>query len=185
MSVKLSHQGCFFSWVTCRRVASLLAAIGIGMLTACASGPIKTEKEISDLSVKQARAAMTEDDKLEEWRSDTVFWGGVILGTQNLEAATQLEVMAYPLDRRQRPMLGRDPEGRILVSYEGFLEPVDYAEGRSISLLGEISGVSSGTVGEAQYNYPTVDASDIHLWNESELSNKPRVSFGIGVNIGL
>lgn len=185
MSVKLSHQGCSFSWAICRTVAGLVTAMGIGMLAACASGPIKTEKEIADLSVKQARAAMTENDELQAWNTDTVFWGGVILGTQNLEAATQLEVMAYPLDRRQRPMLGRDPEGRILVRYEGFLEPVDYAEGRSISLLGEISGVTNGTVGEAQYNYPTVDASDIHLWNESELNSKPRVSFGIGVNIGL
>jgi outer membrane lipoprotein len=62
---------------------------------------------------------------------------------------------------------------------------VDYAEGRAISVLGQITGVTVGAVGEAEYKYPAVDASDIHLWNENAQADEPRVRFGIGVNIGL
>lgn len=155
------------------------------LLNACASGPIQAPDEIASLSVAQARSQISTEGAFEAADADPVLWGGVILGTQNLADATQIEVMAYPLDRRQRPMLGRDAQGRFLVRYDSYLEPVDYAEGRSITLLGRISGLTDGTVGEAQYQYPTVEASDIHLWNENEPGAKPGFTFGIGVNIGL
>lgn len=155
------------------------------LIAGCASGPIKAPGEISSLSVTQVRAEVAQGDTLESVRTEPVLWGGVILETQNLAEATQIEVMAYPLDRRQRPMLGRDPEGRFLVQFNEYLEPVDYAPGRSITSLGRISGLTSGSVGEAAYQYPTLEASDLHLWSENDSVSRPRFNFGIGVNIGL
>ncbi|MFK7890260.1 MAG: Slp family lipoprotein [Granulosicoccus sp.] len=162
-------------------MASLFTVL---FLASCASGPIKPEVELADLSVKELRAGIVER-QVTELPSSNVLWGGLILNTQNLEDGSQIEVMAYPLDRRQRPMLAREPHGRFLVRYDSFLEPLDYAEGRAISLSGEIAGITDGTVGEATYQYPTVVATDLHLWREDELHNKPRLLFGIGVNLEL
>lgn len=177
---KCSRGGKFDSLL--RISSGFLSAI---LLVACASGPIETDEAMSNLSVEQVRGELTEKESLDALGSESVLWGGVILNTQNLTDITQIEIMAYPLDRRQRPMLGREPEGRFLANYDGFLEPVDYAEGRSVSVLGQITGITGGTVGEAEYQYPTISTSQIHLWSADELANKPRVSFGIGVNIGL
>ncbi|MBX2878851.1 MAG: Slp family lipoprotein [Granulosicoccus sp.] len=168
-----------------RLIRAIAVAIAAWQLSACASGPFETDDGLSSLSVQEVREQMSASDSLDDQIAESVLWGGVILNTQNLVDGTQIEVMGYPLDRRQRPMLGRDPEGRFLVKSTDFLEPVDYAQGRSISLLGQISGVSQGTVGEAQYPYPTIEATEVHLWKENELPSKPRVTFGIGVNIGL
>lgn len=164
-----------------RRMAGLYMVL---FLAGCASGPIKPEVELADLSVKEFRAGIA-DGQVTELPSGHVLWGGIILNTQNLENGSQIEVMAYPLDRRQRPMVAREPHGRFLVRYDSFLEPVDYAEGRAISLSGEIAGITEGTVGEATYRYPTLVATDLHLWREDELHNKPRLLFGIGVNLEL
>lgn len=153
-------------------------------LAGCASGPIKPETELTDLTVKEIRAGIV-DRQTNELPSGNVIWGGVILNTQNLEKGSQIEVMAYPLDRRQRPMVAKEPHGRFLVSYESFLEPLDYTEGRVISLSGEIAGITDGTIGQATYRYPTVVATDLHLWREDELHIKPRILFGFGVNLEL
>jgi outer membrane lipoprotein len=160
-------------------LASVLLAI-----SGCASGPIKTDETLSEVSVKEARSRMGEGDELRVSEPGLVLWGGVVLNTQNLVDSTRIEIMGYPLDRRQRPMTGRDAEGRFLVRYDGFLEPVDYAAGRTVTVMGSIDGVTTGTVGEAEYRYPTLQSRQIHLWTENEPSSRTGFTFGIGVNIG-
>lgn len=116
-----------------------------------------------------------------------VLWGGVIVSTSNLSDATQIEVLAYPLDKRQRPITERGPTGRFIARKPGYLESADYAPGRLITVRGQVEESLVGKVGDASYTYPVIDLADSQLWDRepsgSEFS-RPRVNFGIGVMIG-
>ena len=114
-----------------------------------------------------------------------VLWGGVLLGASNLDDSTQLEVLAYPLDRRQRPMTGRDSAGRFLILADGYLETLDYADGRLVTVLGAREGVREGRVGDAPVVWPVVRSEQLHLWRDGAAANeRPRFTFGLGVSLG-
>ena len=116
----------------------------------------------------------------------SALWGGVILSTRNLENRTQIEVLAYPLNNSQMPERERDPQGRFILEYYGFLEPTAYAEGRLITSTGKVARTVKGKVGGADYTYPVLEATNIHLWErDSENSGLSNVHFGIGVGIGF
>ena len=153
-----------------------LSACALILLSACASGPITTDDNFTGTTLEQAVAA-------NESASGQVLWGGVILSTTNLESGTLLEVLAYPLDRRQRPMTARTAKGRFLIVEERFLEPTDYADGRSITVLGALDGSTSGNIAEAKYQFPTVKAEQLHLWRPGDRYVAPRFSIGIGLEL--
>jgi len=117
-------------------------------------------------------------------RGKVALWGGTILETRNLKDTTQIEVLAYPLDISNRPMLDSKPLGRFIVRHPGYLEPTTYAQGRNLTVLGVVSGSQSGSVGETSYTYPLISDSQLHLWSQHE-GSRTSVHFGLGVGIGL
>jgi len=154
----------------------VVAATGFLFLVACASGPISTEDTFTGITLDDA----VNGDSVE---GSEVLWGGVILSTNNLEDSTLIEVLAYPLDRRQRPMKSRQAEGRFLIVDSEFLEPTDYSEGRSITVLGTFDGVTTGNIAAASYEYPTVTADQLHLWRPGDDYVAPRFTIGIGLEL--
>ena len=158
-----------------RRHATLLIAAGIA-LAGCASPPIETDVEADARRPDQVATAP-------DSASGPVLWGGVIVDTRNRDTDTELEVLAYPLDRRQRPQTGRPAEGRFVVVADGYLESVDYAPGRLVTVLGALDGVVEGQVGEARRVYPNVRSESLHLWRPGEPNAAPRFSFGIGLDL--
>ena len=162
-----------------RALAAVAAVLAVATtLGACASGPIESDA-LPELSPAPSEVVLSP-----ETASGTVLWGGTVIGARNLEDTTQLEVLAYPLDRRQRPRTGRDSDGRFLIVAEGYLETLDYAEGRLITVLGALDGVREGRVGEATRVYPAVRSEELHLWRGGDEPERPRFTFGIGVNLG-
>jgi len=151
-----------------RSISFCACLVGTLLLAACANKPLDQPADV--VAAPDSAAG-------------TVIWGGVILSSANLDDATQFEVLAYPLDRRQRPMTGREAQGRFLVLTPGYVETVDYAVGRQLTVLGSLQGVTEGTVGEARYDFPTLDASKLHLWHGDGSREEPRFTFGIGVNL--
>ena len=115
-----------------------------------------------------------------------VLWGGVIVNSNNLAESTQIEVLAYPLDDRQRPNTNRGPIGRFLAVAPGYLETADYAQGRLITIRGQVQESMVGKIGGANYTYPVIDIIDSQLWKQDDYAQplQPRVHFGIGVMIG-
>lgn len=113
-------------------------------------------------------------------------WGGVIVRVQNLPDHTRLEVVSYPL-RNQEPQAGRMTDGRFLLEVPGFLDPVDYRNGRRITARGTVERTEAGRIGEVDYLFPVLVASEVHLWPEIPVSqrDRERVRFGIGIGIGL
>lgn len=93
-------------------------------------------------------------------------WGGVIANVENKSDKTVLDVIYHPLRNYGRPVLTKESLGRFRVYVDGFLDPMVYSQGRSITFAGEFSGVEEGLIGEHNYQYPTLQASGHHLWDE-------------------
>jgi len=158
------------------KIAVLLSALLA--LTGCATGPeFDTEGVNRDLQPRQAASEHIEHER--------VLWGGTILATEPQEDTTQLEVLAYPLDRGQQPRTDRSSQGRFLVVADGYLEPADYSEGRLITVQGRLLESRTATIGEADYRYAVVRAEDLHLWPGQTTTQRrePSVNFGIGIGI--
>jgi outer membrane lipoprotein len=120
------------------------------------------------------------------YRDSRVIWGGMIVATRNLTEFTELEVLGYPLEGSQRPATNRSPHGRFLVRKPGYLEEVDYAQGRHVTVTGTLGENVDGHVGEAPYVYPVVQATELHLWPEAHRApaGQPRFHIGVGVIFG-
>jgi len=151
------------------------------LLSACANAPILDTSRV-DRALTPRGALSAPSASL----GRTVLWGGVILSTRNLETITRIEVLAYPLDDDEMPQRGRDPLGRFILERPGFLEPATYAEGRLVTVVGTLARIQDGKIGDSSYQYPVVDAGQLHLWaKNSEGADRSNVHFGIGVGIGL
>lgn len=161
-----------------RRLQGTLILIAIVLLSGCASGPrYPTEGVELALTPQQA---VTESDAM---RGKTVLWGGTIIQSTNLENRSRLEILAYPLDSNQYPQTDSPPLGRFLLIVEGYLETIDYAPGRLVTISGPLTGTETGTVGETSYTYPVVKSQNIYLWSRPGRS-EPRLHFGVGVMFG-
>lgn len=158
-----------------KAVAFLLVLLG---LVACATGPrypttgIATDLQPVDVAARPGAYTAT-----------GVIWGGLIVATRNLDRHTEIEVLGYPLDSRQRPLIQRTPQGRFLVRQAGYLEPVNHAPGRLITVTGTLGENVRGAVGEAPYTYPLVQARALHLWPADTQPENGRTRFNIGVGV--
>ena len=110
-----------------------------------------------------------------------VLWGGMIVEVANREHSTEVEVLAYPLDPRQRPQLERATEGRFIAILPGFVEPLAYPAGRFVTLRGRLVGTRAGRIGEREYIYPLVGVQAAHVWHRDFRTDGPRISIGIGI----
>lgn len=156
----------------------LFLLLAVLLLGSCASGP-RYPTEGVELSLTPQQAVSEATTQL----GRTILWGGMIINSTNLKDQSRLEILAYPLDSSQYPQSDSPPLGRFLVLAEGYLETVDYAPGRLVTVRGPLTGTESGKVGETGYVYPVVKTRDIHLWSRAGRSD-PRVHFGVGVVFG-
>ena len=150
----------------------------ISLLAGCASTPEFDTSQVDRSLTPQSVVAEAELS-----RGKTILWGGTILDTRNLKDSTQIEVLAYPLNTYQRPLLESKPLGRFIIRQQGYLEPSTYAQGRLLSVIGKVSGSQSGKVGESTYTYAVIDSQQLHLWSPD--SGSDRTSFHFGVGIGF
>lgn len=120
-------------------------------------------------------------------RGRSVAWGGTVVAVDNLRDRTRLEILAFPLDRDGYPRAEDKSTGRFLADHYGFLDPADYAPGRRVTVRGTLGAVEAGTVGDAPYRYPTVEAAEVRLWSEEQADSfwTPRFHIGIGVYKGF
>lgn len=149
--------------------------IVVALLTACAQPVFNPQGTAPGLTPEYAAA------RIQAVAGERVIWGGVLVKVSNLARSTELEILAYPLDRRQRPQRDDRPQGRFIARYPGYLEPVTYAPGRLVTVLGRVEGLDTRKVGEAPYTYPMVATESVHLWDPEKPGSD--VHFGVGIGI--
>lgn len=114
-------------------------------------------------------------------KGKAVMWGGTILSGNNLKDATRLEILAYPLDEDGWPERNQKPLGRFFLTQKGYLETADYANGRVITVVGTVSGIKQGKVGESPYTYPIIQSRQLHRWDNIDRKSSTGFHFGVGV----
>lgn len=105
---------------------------------------------------------LTEQTFVQEGRKAR--WAGVIASVKNLSELTKIEVVYFDAKKTGRPNLTENTEGRFILYYPGFLDPMVYKKGKSITVLGETGKAEAGKIGEHPYIFPTLQASYVHLW---------------------
>lgn len=112
-----------------------------------------------------------------------VIWGGMILALENRAGGTEVTILAYPLDRAQRPLPQAGSLGRFIILLPGYVERHDYPDGLFVSLSGRVAGTRAGRVGEQAYVFPLVEAAHVHRWPSGYQFD--RVQWHIGVGVGI
>ena len=100
----------------------------------------------------------------EIFKGRTVILGGDILKTHNAPQQTSIEILQKPLDNYEAPRITDQTGGRFIAQCEQYLDPAIYDRGRQITVAGEVLGSYAGHVGEADYLYPLISCSEVHLW---------------------
>ena len=149
-----------------------------GLLAACSNGP-RLDTTGVDPHVTPSQAATNPAALL----GRRILWAGVIVHGDNQRDSSVLEVLAYPLRFNNRHDTSATPLGRFLIEQRGYLETVDYAPGRAVTVVGALNGLRTGKVGEAEYRYPVVVAPQLRLWpvGESGGNLDPQLHIGVGV----
>jgi outer membrane lipoprotein len=102
-------------------------------------------------------------DHVAQYQGQVVIAGGYIVSVQNLEKQTRIVAVQTPLGIGQQPKSKDLSQGRLILIYNGFLDPEIYTKDRQITVGGPILG-SSAQEAHAPYPYLKIEVQDIHLW---------------------
>ncbi len=130
------------------------------MVTGCNTIPAQIQGDYQPLSIQQAR-------NLES--SPNVRWGGVIAKVDNQNNQSVIEIVAKPLGSSARPNDVDASGGRFLAIIPDFIDPVVYEKGREITVVGQLSDMIEGKVGDMTYMYPVVRVTGHYLWKKRPL----------------
>mgnify|MGYP001826760689 FL=1 len=101
----------------------------------------------------------------DQYRGKTGVLGGTVLWTVARQDETGVEVRQFRLAGTLEPREGGVSGGRFLAVFPGALDSAEYAEGRRITVGGEIEGREWITAGEQEEAYPVIRAMDSRLWD--------------------
>ena len=155
----------------------ILPILALALLASCSTPPIRTEVT-PRIDLPPYRAA-----DLSPMPAEELLWGGMVIEVRNRADVSEIEVLAYPLDRRQRPMLKAPTEGRFIATLPGYVERYDYPEGRFVTMRGFVRGRRESLIDEKLYVYPVLEATEVHLWPRGFQDTGPRFSFGVGIGV--
>jgi outer membrane lipoprotein len=131
-----------------------------GGFTGCAPAVSKQLREEAGKPVPFEELLRRTDD----YKGRVVIIGGYILETLNEPEGSWLTVLQSPLDSQHRPESSDLSQGRFLVWSREFLDPVVYSQERRITVGGQVIGSQQKKLGSLTYQYPVVEAKEIHLW---------------------
>ncbi len=154
----------------------LSVGVGMVMLLGCAT----TVKEEGQATFTPFAVVQNAD----EYLGKSVYWGGQVVRTINLPLSSEVEIVAYKLSRQGKPDVTSPPLGRFIAVSDGYLESVDYASGRLVSVRGQVEAVRQGKIGQSSYLFPLISVSELKLWDKDNVQTKPRISFGFSMGSG-
>ncbi|MDF3124339.1 Slp family lipoprotein [Rheinheimera sp. 1928-s] len=133
-------------------------ALSLMILAGCASYP--EQVRIAD------NVALTSYENAAQQNIDfgTARWSGVIAEVSNKANQTRLEVVYFPSGTNGRPHVSDQTKGRFVAYIKGFLDPMVYQPGKSVTVLGELTRSEIGKVDEYEYRYPVIKDATVYLW---------------------
>jgi outer membrane lipoprotein len=125
----------------------------------------------------------------ERYRGVVVILGGQIIETVVKESETRVQVLQLPLAAQQRPDNAAPSQGRFIVIFSRFADPLVYEKGRKITVAGVVQGSQVIVVSERPYSVPVLLERETYLWKTEEYDYPaygpgPTFQFGIGVGTG-
>ncbi len=128
-------------------------------LGACTSLPPAIEEaQVDDISYNQVSA------DLDRYKNAQVRWGGVIIGVENEETNSLMQVLFYPLDHYGRPQIDKPSAGHFVIKSTEFLDAEVYAMDREIVAVGTIDSEIARTFDTQSTQVPQMSSTAIHLW---------------------
>lgn len=141
------------------RLAALTLSASLLLLTGCGS-------VISEAILKETDRAVTLDmvqASPEAYKGRNVLWGGVIVRSENLEQATEVEVLETKLSWSDIPA-DNESRGRFIIEAKRFLDTAVFSEGKRITVAGTVKGVDTRKIGKMDYPYPIISPREIKLF---------------------
>lgn len=93
-----------------------------------------------------------------------VRWGGEVIKVEPRADRTCFEILARELYSDARPKRRDASEGRFIACKQGFFDPAVYAAGRDVTVVGTVNGTERHKVGDYDYTFAKVDATEIYMW---------------------
>lgn len=152
-------------WILNKRFSVSCAC---ALLSACAlsePSPPDGGQQLSPLTVKQVQ----QNPQLLQ-PPPMVRWGGTIVSLDNqADGSTQLEIVSRRLHSGGRPVHEDRSDGRFKAKLQAFLDPEIVKAGRDITVVGIVTGIESGLVGQSEYDYPVLDvtAEKYRYWQKN------------------
>ena len=134
--------------------------VSIILLSSCSSHIPPEIKENLEGTPSLAQVRQQADDYL----SQKVRWGGVILNAENKHNASWLTILAYPLNDLGKPQASDQSPGRFIAIVDKFLEPMVYKQDRKITVVGNLLRTETFKIGEFPYAYPIIQVEHHYLW---------------------
>jgi len=139
-----------------------LASIGLvaGWLSGCASAKPLPSSPDSIVS-----AVLPSDAQSSDTTGSLVRWGGTIASIENTaDGLSVLEIVSRPLYGGGRPIHNDRSAGRFIAETADFLDPEIVKIGRDMTLVGTVSEVRDGKIGDADYRFPVVSIDTYRYW---------------------
>lgn len=122
-------------------------------------------------------------EQLDRYMDHEVLWGGSVVELRQFERYAELEIVAYPLDPQQRPLLDAPEQGRFIALRAGRLDPAEFHGGRFVTLRGPITGDRRITLRGSEETIAEVDARELVVWPWDYRFRRSRVSVSVGVHL--
>ncbi|WP_395342351.1 Slp family lipoprotein [Ningiella sp. W23] len=144
----------------------LLTLIGlISSLGACTMvpDPIRVQDELALVPFDQ----IINNPVTDLASGENARWGGKIVGVQNLESVSEIEVVYFPESSNGKPQTSEQSAGRFKAVVEGFIDPLVFEQDRLITFVGQVGSPVDGIIGEQKYSYPTLNADGYYMWRDT------------------
>ncbi len=147
---------------TCRRSVFIVLRLCTLVLQLNACTPVISPQLMEQVDRNLTYASLA--GRPDEAKGKIVLLGGTIVQTVPKPEETEIEVVQKQISSSGEPYLTDKSEGRYLVVVDRFLDPAIYRSGRDITVAGEVQGSAVRRLGEIDYRYPVIAASELYLW---------------------
>jgi len=116
-------------------------------------------------------------DSPSQYAGQLVTLGGEVLDVTRTEDKTKIEVLAQPLSDELVPMPDKVTSGGRFYAFdrgEQLIDPAVLEKGTLITVVGEVTGSTEGTLDQSTYTYPTVLIRDLTKWEKMDAPPFPR-----------